>query len=409
MNSKVLIKYITAGKGNYHVDINDHSSVIYAWFIEFCSFVIVMAILIYVDCNLIIDDIKRSQCLSARYKNEFTTGANGSSRGSSSGSSDGLAKDYFLNYYSFMAKIEAPFINKDEFSGKYMIGYIVQKYDRTLAELYRSLNENLDIDAFGDSINLTYQIFEIIKMLADLKNLGITISHRDISPNNIMYTKDPLSKNKYNARLIDFGFLCSSIRFKNGGSIAVGYHPFEKGDMYLCNKRYIDIIFFITECIRYYPQLFVAIENKTKVQAKKQFYMMVTLDQKLLANIFDERICLCDPKSKWKYSTWEYVATLDSRIELLISEGKIPEDCRLDDATLDDIFESVFFVMGEIRDKIIEIYGSYPQSGTEKTDHGNIKTFYIADISANGGLEQFYNIYEKNKYAYLQLNNLSKV
>ena len=103
-----------------------------------------------------------------------------------------------------MAKIDAPFVNKtatpDEYVTGYVtgyvrviVGYIVEAYDETIANLYDSLSHQID-ENFVDAFNLTYQIFEIMDKMYQLKNLGIVITHRDTTPNNIMYTKDPTKK-----------------------------------------------------------------------------------------------------------------------------------------------------------------------------------------------------------------------
>ena len=71
--TKKLIKYVTPKPNVYHVKLNNNTKQNYDWFIEFCTFVVVMAILIYIDCTLIIDTSKREVCLKNRYQNTFPT------------------------------------------------------------------------------------------------------------------------------------------------------------------------------------------------------------------------------------------------------------------------------------------------------------------------------------------------
>ena len=69
-----------------------------------------MAILMYIDCTLIIDDIhNETVCLANRYQNTFFKQE---LAGMPTGMKTGTKTEYFLNYYSFMAKIDAPFVNK---------------------------------------------------------------------------------------------------------------------------------------------------------------------------------------------------------------------------------------------------------------------------------------------------------
>ena len=131
-----------------------------------------------------------------------------------------------------------------------MIGYIVEAYEDNISNMYENIrNKQNVIDAF----NATYQIFEIMGKMNNLANLGIVVSHRDMTATNIMYLPDPNLKNKFKIRLIDFGFMCSDIKFKDGTSVVIGYHPSNPEDvnLHLCNNQLFDIVLFISWCIRY--------------------------------------------------------------------------------------------------------------------------------------------------------------
>lgn len=397
-----LIKYATADKGVYHMDMTTHVEVNYSWFVEFCSFVVIMAILIYVDCNLIIDTSKRTTCITKRYQNIFEVDHVDSSRDISD------ATDHFLNYYSFMAKIDAPFVNATTIQNEYVMGYIVEAYQSTIYELYRTFGS--DEQKFIDAFNLTYQVFEIMNKMTHLANLGIIISHRDITTKNIMYSQDQFRKNRFKIRLIDFGFLCSSIKFKDGKSVVVGYHPFEmRDDLYLCNKRFLDVVLFIAWCIRYNYEIFTGIKSYTKIDAYKRFYNIITLNNKDVAQKFDQRVDASNSNSEWVLSVWDYSAALDGIVEKLIARKKINLSERLDSKRIDKIFTDVFTLMNEVRALLPKVSALRRTTGVEKTDFGTVKMFDISDTKEEGGLRKFYDMYEHNKEAYLELLKIDSV
>jgi hypothetical protein len=69
-----------------------------------------------------------------------------------------------------------------------VIGYIVEAYEDNISNMYENIrNKQNVIDAF----NATYQIFEIMGKMNNLANLGIVVSHRDMTATNIMYLPDP--------------------------------------------------------------------------------------------------------------------------------------------------------------------------------------------------------------------------
>lgn len=390
-----LIKYVTADKGVYHMRMDTHVETNYSWFVEFCSFVVVMAILIYIDCNLVIDASKQALCITKRYQNIFDVEHVDSARDVSD------TAEYFLSYYSFMAKIDAPFINETTDTDEYVLGYIVEAYQSTISELYKSIGSNQQ--NFIDAFNLTYQIFEIMNKMNHLANLGIIISHRDISTKNIMYSQDPLKKNRFKIRLIDFGFMCSSISFKDGKSVVVGYHPFEmRDDLYLCNKRFLDIVLFIAWCLRYNYELFTSIRTYTGLKATTFFYNIITLNNRSVAEKFEEKSYSND----WVLSVWDYSAALDGLVEKLIANKKISLDDRLDAKRIEKIFTDVFVFMNEAKSLISKMPKNNSVTDIEKTDYGTVELYDITDTKNNGGLAKFYSMYEKNREAYLELSKL---
>lgn len=380
-----LIKYITADKGVFRVNMKNHTENNYAWFVEFCSFIVIMAILIYIDCNLVIDSEKRTQCIKSRYQNTFNPDT-----------VDNLVNvtdttEHFLSYYSFMAKIDAPFVSETTAKDVYVLGYVVEAYDNTLFNMYSNIKSKQD---FVDAFNLTYQIFEIMRKMTYLSNLGITISHRDITTKNIMYTKDPFNKNRFKIRLIDFGFLCSSIRFKDGNSAIVGYHPFEeRDDLNKCNKRFLDIVLFIAWCLRYNNQIFSRLGISVKMED------IITLGNAYVHEYYDET----NDEGDWVHSVWDYSAALDGIVEKLIRKGKADDSHRLDDKRVAKMYEDVFKVMNYAKANLDNNNVYTSTTGTEDTDYGKVSLFDIADIRDEGGLSKFYDMYEKNKAAYLDL------
>jgi hypothetical protein len=106
-DNKVIDKTKLIRYANYESSYQkklDHSIENYQWFIEFCTFIIVTAILMHTDCHLIKDTDKQKKCIY-KYQNIFQNDHTDSSHDTKN------ASDYFLNYHSFMAKIDAPFIN----------------------------------------------------------------------------------------------------------------------------------------------------------------------------------------------------------------------------------------------------------------------------------------------------------
>ena len=343
-NKSKLIKYMTPSQGNYHMNMNTHIEANYSWFVEFCTFVVVMAILIYIDCNFVINESKRGLCVTKRYQNIFEVPHIDSALDISD------TTEQFLSYYSFMAKIDVPFVNQTTTNDEYVLGYIVEAYQNTIYDLYRSLDS--DKQKFIDAFNLTYQIFEIINKMNHLTSLGIVVSHRDITAKNIMYSQDPLKRNRFKLRLIDFGFMCSSIRFKDGKSVVIGYHPFEsRNDLYLCNKPFLDIVLFISWCLRYNQELFKNIKSYTGINAMKRFYDIITLNNSDIAKIFEQK----NKKQEWELSVWDYSAALDKIVEKLIEDKKISPDNRLDTKRIEKIFIDVFAIMDEIRGPMSDI------------------------------------------------------
>ena len=247
--------------------------------------------------------------------------------------------EYFLNYCSFMAKIDAPFINTTITPGEYVVGYIVEAYDETMTKLYYSVGPNIN-QKFIDAFNLTYQIFEILNKMYQLKKIGIIISHRDTTTNNIMYTKDLREKNRFKIRLIDFGFLCERIICKNGDTISLGYHTSNvKKDLYKCNNSSIDLVSFIVFCIRYTPQLFNVIKRITGIDAITRLENIIT-SKSIKDTILSKKTEKCKRRNRSGYGPWQYSSS--TRLSSMIRH------CRINYM----MFTEVFNIMDEKKTQI---------------------------------------------------------
>jgi hypothetical protein len=376
-NGELVPKYYKS----FNVDVETNNTEIYQWMVEFCTFIIVMSILMFIDCTLIKDATKKNICLHNKYQNSFINPKS-------------HKEETFLSYYSFMAKIHIPFAKKTEGTTKYLIGYIMEEYIDTLHDLYEksiispttkklSLLEQIGAkDNFDAAFNLTYQIFEILKKLTDLNNLGILFSHRDFTTKNIMYTFGV--KNKYKIRLIDFGFLCMKINFSNGApenaSKVIGYHPYEqKYKIYECNKKSLDIILFLTWCLQYERIFFDLFLRNTYINIYEVFKNIVTLDKSYLRNALFSK----DQNGEYKYDPWTYSAEIINEYEFDSNE------------IFDELFENM--------DKAIAYLLRTFHQGIEFGNYSKVEMYDIGDTKENGGLSLFLDTYKTNKQAYFNI------
>jgi hypothetical protein len=380
------IKYITNEfsstiKEKCYINLATANNDIYAWMVEFCTFIIVMSILIYIDNMMIVDDSKRHiMCLANKCHNKADVPEFISTKLTDD--------DYYLGYYSFMAKLDKPFIKENidpdyvdpDNAGKYLIGYVIEVYEDTIDNLIANLNTNDDV---VNCINLMRQIFEILQKLSQLSNLGIVVSHRDFSTKNVMYVVDKSKKNKYKIRLIDFGFLCTKINFKDGKSINVGWHPYgNKYDLHLCDKKYIDVVFFITWCIVHACELFTKIHKHYGINVTSQFKRII-IKNKPMQSQWDQLLCN-------NINVWQFVSNYD------ILDAYLPLYRRIDDS----IFEKIYNILDNVIKVITQIPGlTYIADKIEVVDYGNIKLFDIhdKDPSSQYGLINFNKSHEATK------------
>jgi hypothetical protein len=348
--AKKFVKKWDATKQRYrelHNLENKGTIVFILWMIEFCTYVVVISIVKYVDCTMIVDETKRNECIQTRYKNVFGR------------------DEYFLNYYSFMANIKKPFIRKGRDRDEYYIGYYIEKYNNSLSKNLDVIGDNgLDVSS---SINLLVQTFEILKKLHDLSNIGIILSHRDFSTNNIMFTDDIYGRNSHKIRIIDFGYICVNIKFKDGKSKTFGYHPFEDYSMlHLCDKKCIDVIFLINWIIEHHTSFLKSVENQYGlVQYGKD---VVELFRGLIAQT---------PRSEG-IDDWKYAA---------LSAGAYTEK----------IFKDVFDVLGKIKNVAKR---RWQEIDFEQVYYGQVKQY---DLNNQTDIQKYLEIYNANKQNYLKM------
>ena len=420
------IKYVKYDTTNFYFNLN-HKEVrnekdIYnvqmkfSWYVEFCSFVIIMAVLIFIDCNLIIDNTSRKACIDAKYINNFSS------------SEIKSTKDYFLSYCSFMAEVHAPFYKKIS-DTQYLIGYILKKYNTTISELYYSLSNEIEVIR---AYNLTYQIFKIMHKMTHLNNIGITISHRDTTSNNIMITNNPYKKNDESIRLIDFGFLCSNIQCKNGDVVIFGQHSFDEAyenkpanNINLCNKPWLDIYLYIAYCIQYKPNLFFLLSSMCEFDIIPAFIKIITFDnnpyisemiiEKIVDKVYiplhekpkntlNDKAPIKAQTYKFNFSPWKLSANINEFVSKAVKTGLLTNELTTPDS-VEKIFLDIFKLMDDIKNTIITKNALYAPYFID-IDYGTIKLFDISDTKKDGDLSKFYEIYKVNKDTYSKLSVL---
>jgi len=379
-----IVKYITPGgadSGTFYIDINDYESDHYLWMVEFCSFVVVMSILMYIDCILLKNNKSKQICISEKFRNFFD----------SFNISDVIEKikekKWFLGYYSFMAKIDAPFVttttitkdnkkpkNKKVGDKTYFVGYIATKYDNTLYNLCSTTTNNKQtvIDAFS----LIYQTIEIIKKFSYLYNLGIFFSHRDLTFKNIMYTTDLKTSKKY-VKIIDFGFICSNILYEQENGVALGIYTPKYKELFSCKQRYHDIMTFLVSCIQNHHTFLKTIQTETQIDIESELKKIVGMNNNIvISKIYDKN--------------FDYVDNLATYIE----ENKL-EQFDEKGYKLNKLFDDVFKIMDRVKNKLQGVY---------TIDYDDTNEYNIADTKKDGDLNTFYNMYKKFKNSYIKLS-----
>lgn len=385
-----VLKYVIARDASsnplYHLDMDmtNHvgKNVLYTWFIEFCTFIIIMSIMKYIDCNLIVDDAKNNICNVSKYQNVFD-------------------KDYFLSYFSFMAKVNAPFAKK--ISGNmYTLGYISEAYTNTIGNLYASLEKEVSSpsttpsDDFYDAYNLTYQLFDIFHKISHLSNIGINISHRDAHANNIMYFKDPMGTNKFKIRLIDFGFLCTNIKFADGGYVNVGYHPlYKQYNLNVCNKPLIDFVFYMTWCFMFSRHFFDLIKKYTNIDAVESIADTITFHNNLLITEFNKlsSTTRIPERNNDLYGQYDYASVIDTII-------------KVDPVVVETMYVEIFNLMDNIKEVLSNPASQSQNKSIELLQnpyYGNVQLYDIGNDKPDGDLDKFISAYNKRKRDYLAL------
>jgi len=402
MRDKVA-KYMFSTKKkpqNFAMAANDKYSMSqypYLWMIEFCSYVIITAVLRYLDCNLIEDNNYKKRCIENKNPEKLTSDKS------------------YLNYYSsFMEKIYYPFAIPTTYNNiifkTSFVGYILEEYTGTLKDLYNDAIKEFekvfpDINTFirnkdsletfsklnkeqKDSIlllffnafKITYQTFELLKKISYINNLGITFSHRDINLSNIMYKK--LSSNEYIMKLIDFGTSCINIKFKNKQSIVIGHHFLEAThNFHKCDKPYSDLIFFLASYLKSNRTYLHIISKLIDINVYEKFENVVSFNNTELKKNF----------LSYGADTNYYISLVEPIISFDTEGNKLSK-----------LFDEVFDVLNDVRDAFITKYPDY-ESILKTTYYGTMRRFYINDKSENGDLDRFYKTYEINKKSYFKL------
>ena len=298
---------------------------LYAWMIEFSVFVIIMSILAYVDSIIDQLDLNSTDDRKQHYKQLF-------------------------DYRSMFARICKPFIKKTS-NDHFVLGYIIERYDKTIEQVF----ENTENDIYS-SLAVLVQSVVVLRKLLRLSEFGVYISHRDTTARNIMtqITNDGASGHIIN--LIDFGFLCVNIKFRDSYEISAGYHPFDnRFRIDTCDKRHIDLILFITWCIRHCTTTLKQFHKASGVDIIKQFTNIITLNNSALLNLFNKK--KDKDKNKDYYSPWEYSCGLDQFVNDLIKENKIDQKYSLNHTSthhdrVNLMFNDILQVMYVIVDKL---------------------------------------------------------
>lgn len=269
-----LMKFIKNDTdGSILIDLS-HKRTLKEIMFEFCTFVITMSILLFIDCGKIMDtngDTIEQSKIYQTYEEK-----------------NNIVRLADLSYSSFFAEICKPFINiiiTEKNETKYMIGYVMMKYDKTLKMIFNKITK----EYVHESFNLFYKTIKIFEKMSFLNDYGILISHRDNTTNNIMYS---MRNNVNIIKLIDFGFMCINITFANGTkNTIIGSHSYnDRYDLDKCNKKYVDIILFLSWMLMIENQFFITLDNflDNKLQIYERLRKITSLNNthifKLLEN-----------------------------------------------------------------------------------------------------------------------------
>jgi hypothetical protein len=285
-NSKVIKTMVNNDQKKFtNNDILDEN-MIHEFFIvnilEFVSYVIRMAILRYIDCNVTDDQDIVNLCNQTNMNSINKDKTNEYFNLIAYSSSTGLiAKPFYIEYPD----------------GRFSIGYKMIRYQETLTDIFKSRSNT-------ESAKIIYKVVNVFKKIASLSNYGIVLSHRDASDKNIMttnYTSNARTSNtktSYEAiKLIDFGFACVYIQFEDGDSWRTG--NFFDQNTNKCREPDHDVIFFILFIIIYYPSILQQLH--------------IHDDLKLVIGVLDDDINQIrqDTSLMWLYPIWAYSPNKD--------------------------------------------------------------------------------------------------
>lgn len=420
-----IMKFIKEGYGIYTIDISYPTHELFVWMIELCTYIITASLLIFIDCLSVDDDIVRATCLIEGYKDVYEIPIQAQHKDTDLFNDPYMmqktftvtSKSYFIGYFAFFANTVRPFVNKI-YDTIYVLGYIMDEHDTTVQDMYSKpmtiQNDTTNQQNLIDAFNVTTQIVEIFRRFTYLSNIGINISHRDTTPKNIMTIADTHYKNRFKVKLIDFGFLCANIKCRSGETVYFGYHAFKnKHSLNMCNKKEIDIVLFLTWVLRYNASFLNALKLNTGVDVHSILQNIITLDNPELQKKITQQ-----QYGNYTYSPWEYSASIKSTIKSSSTSVSAPTttvtsntpqaNSEIDAKTVSNIFKRLFELLKTLRVQLKTIKNYARTSGVEITDYGNIKTYNLSDRIVSGDLNKFYDLYQKNKRLYLNLDELEQ-
>jgi len=237
-----------------------------------------------------------------------------------------------------------------------------------------------------------------------------------------MYFNDPLRKGEPSVRLIDFGFLCTNIIYKDGGNLNLGYYYdiSGRGLIPTCNKPYVDIILFLAHCIRDGScRIFAAIQDITGgYNVKEQFKNIITLNNDDMMQKFQ---LLKGIGRGYAISTWDYAIYLDiivkecndmiktrnQNINLKKHRLGITSNSFIQlipDIDTHRIFKQVFACMNMMKQNIeAHKIGSHIDVREQISKPINYSIVKLYDLDNNDEFGDFKTMYESRKAAYLTL------
>jgi serine/threonine protein kinase len=191
----------------------------------------------------------------------------------------------------------------------------MKKYDKTFNKQITNYSNKLknfnNYSKTNSNSNVNIDIYKTIeKIIVDLNNLkklnsiGISMQHRDLTPNNIMIDENQ------EVKFIDFGFAIADILFANGERFIFG-HFFDEDYSTVIDDNF-DIIFFVIYMVIYYAS------TLNKIGLFKIFKLVVEIDN-------NKNLIHHDKKSDlWYYSYFANINYRDQILTTMMNYLKIP-------------------------------------------------------------------------------------